>query len=94
MSRTHRLKTLPQFWDRAQSGQKTFEIRLNDRDYQLGDILELQLFDGKHYVQDGLSRSSPIKTIRRRVAYILSHFEGLAPGYVAMAVEPIEEVSE
>ncbi|MGJ6852999.1 ASCH/PUA domain-containing protein [Listeria monocytogenes] len=49
MSKTHELKILSEyFWDIIE-GRKTFEIRKNDRDFQVGDYLILKEFkDGKH----------------------------------------------
>lgn len=31
------------------SGDKTFEIRYNDREYQKGDLVKLNAFDGLYY---------------------------------------------
>jgi len=39
--RTHRIKIHPKYVERILSGQKTFEIRKNDRDYQVGDRLSM-----------------------------------------------------
>lgn len=39
---THELKTLPPFFEKVVSGEKTFEVRVNDRDYQAGDFLLLK----------------------------------------------------
>ncbi|EAK9780846.1 ASCH/PUA domain-containing protein [Listeria monocytogenes] len=45
MSKTHELKILSEyFWDIAE-GRKTFEIRKNDRDFQVGDTLILLEWD-------------------------------------------------
>lgn len=41
MPTTHRLKTIGRFWDAVESGEKTFEVRKNDRGFQTGDTLEL-----------------------------------------------------
>lgn len=38
----HELKTLTQFFPFVKSGAKTFEIRLNDRNFQVGDTLLLR----------------------------------------------------
>lgn len=41
----HILKTWPEYFKEVQSGTKTFEVRKNDRDFLVGDILELQEWD-------------------------------------------------
>lgn len=38
----HDLKILPQFFDSVDDGSKPFEVRRNDRDYQVDDILLLR----------------------------------------------------
>lgn len=37
----HELKTLPEYFEAAMSGSKTFEIRRNDRDFRVGDYIAL-----------------------------------------------------
>lgn len=39
---THILKIWPEYYDAIDSGEKTFEFRLNDRNYQTNDILILR----------------------------------------------------
>ncbi len=41
----HKLKILPEYYNAVSEGIKTFEIRKNDRDFQLGDIVMLQEYD-------------------------------------------------
>ena len=48
-SRIHYLKTLPEFYQPHVERKKTFEIRLNDRDFKVGDYLVLEEWDGKKY---------------------------------------------
>jgi len=43
--KTHTLKTLPVYFDAVERGDKTFELRNNDRDFQTGDTLILEEFD-------------------------------------------------
>ena len=38
---THRLKTIQPYFDNIASGAKTFEIRKNDRGFEVGDELLL-----------------------------------------------------
>lgn len=40
--KTHDLKLDIKYFDDVKSGKKNFEIRKNDRDFQVGDILELK----------------------------------------------------
>lgn len=42
---THHLKTHPKYFDAVARGEKTFEVRKNDRDFQPGDVVVLQRWD-------------------------------------------------
>lgn len=42
---THKLKCWPNYLNDIIAGRKNFELRLNDRDFKVGDILALQEFD-------------------------------------------------
>lgn len=43
MDQTHHIIKIDKcYYDRVVSGQKTFEIRLNDRDYQVGDRITME----------------------------------------------------
>ena len=61
----HIVKTHSNYFDRVMDGSKTFELRLNDRDYQVGDTVILANFDPvtKEY------RSSP--EILVEITYII-----------------------
>ncbi|MGN8066497.1 DUF3850 domain-containing protein [Lactococcus lactis] len=43
--KTHELKLDIKYFDDVKSGKKNFEIRKNDRDFQVGDVLELKAWD-------------------------------------------------
>lgn len=45
----HELKILPQYFNAVILGEKTFEIRKNDRPFHKGDLLALNEFDGQYY---------------------------------------------
>lgn len=81
--KTHYLKTWSKYFKPVVSGEKTFEIRINDRNYQIGDILVLQEydFDTQTYTGDAF---------RVIVAYIFygGRF-GIDDSMVVMAIKPI-----
>ncbi len=75
----HHLKTEPQYLQAHFDGLKDFEIRFNDRDYKVGD--ELDLFGWENNTETGLR-------ILRKIKYIHSGL-GLKDGYVILRSEPI-----
>lgn len=47
--KTHELKILPEYFTAVVSGIKRFEIRKNDRGYNVGDILRLNEYENGKY---------------------------------------------
>lgn len=45
--RIHKIKIELQYFDKSSAGLKPWELRLNDRDYKVGDILILREWDPK-----------------------------------------------
>lgn len=81
----HELKTWPRYFRRIVSGEKTFEVRKNDRDFQVGDTLKLDEYDPE------LTPPVMAQSIRVRVTYIMHGGQfGLEPGYVVMGVVLVE----
>ena len=57
---THTLKIDPIYFQPVLDRKKTFEIRFNDRNYQVGDAVVLQEYDGKTDQYTGRSLSATI----------------------------------
>lgn len=45
----HYLKILPEYFEAIISGVKKFELRKDDRDYQIGDTVIFREYDGKDF---------------------------------------------
>lgn len=41
----HHLKTWPQYFEAIIAGIKSFEVRINDRNYEVGDCLQLEEYN-------------------------------------------------
>ena len=44
MGKIHSLKTWPEYFNKVVSGEKSFEVRKDDRGFEVGDTLILQEF--------------------------------------------------
>lgn len=85
--RTIELKTDPQVYDDVEAGKKPFELRLDDRGYQVGDDL---LLKQTQHTGAEMKAGAPLvftgKETRRRIGYILrGPIYGLAEGWVIAA---------
>ena len=81
----HQLKIKQCYLCHILEGGKTFEIRKNDRDFQVGDTIRfLPLEDGEY---DAYKITSPIPEYR--INYVMSDFSGLQQNHVGLAITPI-----
>lgn len=76
----HELKIAPDYFEKVVSKEKSFEVRYNDRNFQVEDILKLM-----EYTEDSYTGRS----VYVKVIYILQGFEGLQPNYVVLSIELI-----
>lgn len=77
----HALKTLPEYFEAVIKGEKLFEVRKNDRNYQRGDLLALNEYDKKGKAYTG--RSCLVY-----VDYILNDEKYCKPMFVIMSIKP------
>ena len=79
----HELKTWPKYFARIFMGEKTFEVRKADRDFQINDILKLIEWDPDKEEYTG-------KVILRTVTYVLQGGQfGIDPNYVVMSIKHV-----
>jgi len=81
-SKIHDLKIAPKYMDAQLSGIKNFEIRKNDRDFQVGDRLWLREWDGQDYTG---------RKVTVYVTYITDYEQ--RDGYVVLGTSPIGQIS-
>lgn len=91
----HYLKTWPEYFQAIEDGSKTFEIRWNDRKFEVGDTLILKEFvmTWDHRRGEYTGRQS-----MQVVTYILDGGKegrlGIAAGYVVMGIQKRVGISE
>lgn len=74
----HYIKILPEYYKAVESREKTFEVRFNDRNYQVYDILHLQEWLNGDYTG---------REITAEVTYILDNPDYCKEGYVIMSIK-------
>lgn len=81
--KTHELKTLPEYFEQVWSGNKRFELRKNDRDFQENDILILKEFNSENntYTQ---------REIWCTISYILKDFTGIEKDYCILSIKNVQ----
>lgn len=84
----HHLKTTDRYFDAVEDGSKTFEVRLNDRAFQTGDVLVLRRYEDTPI---GPRPTIPFREIRKRVTFILQGGQfGIEPRYCVLGLGPID----
>lgn len=84
----HRLKTWPVHFGPVKEDRKRAELRKDDRDFKVGDILVLEEYDPDLLVYT-CDKGDPDGTCHRLVTHALRG--GLVPeGYVLLSIAPMD----
>lgn len=71
----HRLKTINPYFEDVWNGVKRFEVRNNDRDFNIGDYCSLdEYFDDNHLYGN--------RSILVKITYILKDFPSISESHV------------
>lgn len=90
--RVHKLKTWPAYFAEVRDGIKTFEVRLNDRGFQVGDTLILCEWS----LEGGYTGAK----LTREISYFIDGFPGIERGHCVLGLRepapptPTQEGSE
>lgn len=81
----HQLKIKAQYFFSIRYKYKTFELRKDDRDYELGDIIHFVTEDGREFGED--------ENNAYMITYILRNCKeyGLKDGYCILSIKKIDE---
>ena len=79
LPREHAVKIWPEYFTAVKNGTKTFEYRLNDKQYQVGDVMRLMEWDPK-------SKAFTGEEITRQITFVLQG-SGVLEGYCILAVQ-------
>ncbi len=78
MSKTHHIKILPEYYKEVIKGNKKAELRLNDRDYKVGDKIVLEEYENGSYT----GRSAKVK-----ITHLIEDFSGLEKDFVIFSFD-------
>lgn len=81
----HELKISPEYFDAVSKGTKQFELRKDDRNFQVGDFVILKEYDNGAYTGR--------KLWHKLISYVLRDCPqyGLQEGYCIIGLQEVEE---
>ena len=79
----HYIKIRQSFADAVYSGEKTFEVRNNDRGYQKGDTVRFTVLKDDDNIK---VLDHPLNKVPYEITYVLSGW-GIADGYVVFGIK-------
>lgn len=78
---THNIKLDIQYCADVTVGAKLFEIRFNDRDYKLNDLIQFQAVSNREPIDCAINNK------RFVISYVLREVPGLQDGYVILGLK-------
>lgn len=87
MSNIHTLKCIQPYFNLVWLGKKKAEIRKNDRDFKLGDIIYLQEYNKE-------KNTFTEYQLKIRITDILENFEGIELGYCMFSFDVEERITD
>ena len=81
----HSVKCTEPYFSDVKSGKKNFELRKNDRNYQVGDDIVLN-----QYVDGKLTG----KIVKKTISYMLEGYSGIECGYCILGLADSDGKSE
>ena len=96
--KTHELKINPIYFSELEQGHKTFELRKNDRNFEVGDQLVLSEYEGiknPHYTgYEVYAKIVGIFGTDKLDKAIMRHMGVELNDYVILSIEVVDELEE
>jgi hypothetical protein len=81
----HVVKSWPEYFEPLMTGAKTFDLRRNDRDYQVGDLITLKEYEPRDKAYSGREITKRISCLMHGVGVgAIEPLKGLGLGYVIL----------
>jgi len=80
----HELKTIQPYFDELVNGNKTFELRKNDRGFKIGDTLILREYLPK-------CNDYTLRSLNFVITHILENYQGIEKGYAILSIRRINK---
>lgn len=81
----HKLKTIQPYFEKCWEQSKTFDVRINDRDFQAGDIVYLQEYNDVEKTYSG-------RELKCTITYVLSNYPNIRTGFVVFSFKVDEYI--
>ena len=81
----HKLKIERRWFDRVVAGEKTAELRYNDRDFQRGDTMRLETAESQEIASALDNKTFDKASVFCTITHVLSDIDGLDAGYVILS---------
>lgn len=83
----HELKTWPQYWVAVAAGSKPFELRRDDRAFEVGDTLVLREWNPVTHCYSGRSLRVPVTYVLRNAMQF-----GVCAGFAVLGLGAVSHV--
>ncbi|WP_187261283.1 DUF3850 domain-containing protein [Pontibacter beigongshangensis] len=77
------LKIWPEFYEPVKSGVKPFDLRLNDRNYKPGDVVQFEEYCPK-------MKCYTDRRFMKKVTYVLENWPGLEENFCILGLRDID----
>ncbi|XVS67860.1 DUF3850 domain-containing protein [Actinosynnema sp. CA-299493] len=90
MNKWHELKSWPQFFRSIIDGRRTHELRCNDREYSIGDVLFLCEYEPSSASYTGATCKVVVTSITSDSVPCAVSTSGLTKGYCIMSIRVVD----